>query len=196
LNVIKIPNDFFFYLIHNIGNELADKAAKRAASLPYDSSLHWTPTGIRPDLRGQLLRDWSSDHIIRTEYPYSPSLDLNPIFDLPRMQVSRIFQMRLGHSCLLAHPIWFRPDPTNCPRCDQELETPEHAILLCPERQYARDLFPKDLDLRLAWMSPDQLKIIGDFITRTQTGYPPPPSPLQSPSTNFRTRGSQVHACY
>jgi hypothetical protein len=90
--------------------------------------------------------------------------------------------MRLGHSYLLAHPVWFRPDPANCPRCDLELETTEHAILHCPERQYARDLFPKDLDLNLAWMSPDQLKIIGDFITRTQTGYPPPPSPHLSPS--------------
>jgi hypothetical protein len=98
------------------------------------------------------------------------------------MQASRIFQMRLGHSYLLAHPVWFRPEPSNCPRCDQELETPEHAILRYPERQYARDLFPKDLDLGLAWMSPNELKIIGDFITRTQTGYPPAPSPHPSPT--------------
>jgi hypothetical protein len=138
---------------------------------------------IHPDLRGQLLRDWSSDYTIRTDYPYSPSLDLNPIFDLPRMQATRIFQVRLGHSYLLAHPIWLRPDPANCPRCDLDLETTEHAILHCPERQYVRDLFPKDLDLDLAWMSPDQLKIIGDFIIRTQTGYPPPPTPPQSPPT-------------
>jgi hypothetical protein len=90
------------------------------------------------------------------------------------MQATRIFQMRLGHSYLLAYPVWFRPDPANCPRCDLELETTEHAILRCPERQYARDNFPKDLHLASAWMSPEQLKIIGDFITRTQTGYPPP----------------------
>jgi hypothetical protein len=161
-----------------IGNELADKAAKCAAPLPYDDSLPWTPTGIRPDLRAQLLRDWTSDYTIRTDYSYSPLLDLNPIFDLPRMQAIYIFQMRLGQLYLLAHPIWFRPDPANCPRCDLDLETTEHAILHCPERQYARDLFPKDLDLNLAWISPDQLKIIGDFIICTQTGYPPLPTPL------------------
>jgi hypothetical protein len=63
------------------------------------------------------------------------------------------------------------------------MTTSEHAILHCPERQYARDLFPKDLDLNLAWLSPEQLKIIGDFITRTQTGYPPPPSPPLSNSS-------------
>jgi hypothetical protein len=99
------------------------------------------------------------------------------------MQATRIFQMRLGHSYLLAHPVWFRSDPTNCPRYDLELETTEHAILNCPERQYARDLFPKNLDLSLAWMSPKDLKIIGDFITRTQTGYPPPPSLTLPPLT-------------
>jgi hypothetical protein len=156
-----------------VGNELADKAAKCAATLPCDQSLPWTPTGIRSDLRAQLLQDWLSTHTSRPEYSDSPSLSLNPIFDLPRMQATRIFQMQLSHSYLLAHPVWFRPDPLNCPRCDLELETTEHTILHCPERQYARDLFPKDLDLGLAWMSPEQLKIIGDFIIRTQTGYPP-----------------------
>jgi hypothetical protein len=96
------------------------------------------------------------------------------------VQATRIFQMRRRHSYLLAHPVWFRPDPANCPTCDLELETTEHAILHCPERQYARGLFPKDLNLALAWMSSKQLKIIGDFVTHTQIGYPPPPLPPSS----------------
>jgi hypothetical protein len=64
-----------------------------------------------PDLRGQLLQDWLSTHSPRNNYTYPPTLTLNPIFGLPRMQATRIFQMRLGCSYLLTHPVWFRPDP-------------------------------------------------------------------------------------
>jgi hypothetical protein len=59
------------------------------------------------DLRRQLLRDWSSDYITRTDYPYILSMDLNPIFDLSRIQATRILWMQLGHSYLLAYSIWF-----------------------------------------------------------------------------------------
>jgi hypothetical protein len=45
------------------------------------------------------------------------------------MQASRLFQMRLGKSYLLAHTNWVRPDPQLCPRCDEELEIIEHALL-------------------------------------------------------------------
>jgi hypothetical protein len=71
-----------------------------------------------------------------------------------------------------------RPDPENFPRCDEDLESTEHALLHCPARQHARGRFPADLDLGSAWLTPKLLAIIGDFITHTRTGYPPTPPPL------------------
>jgi hypothetical protein len=58
-----------------------------------------------------------------------------------------------------------------------------HALLTCPERQYARIQFPPDLQLAKASLSPRLLKLIGEYISRTRTGYPPTPpsSPILSP---------------
>jgi hypothetical protein len=173
-----------------LGNDLADNAAKFAATLPPDNSLPWTPTGIRPTIRSQLLIDWMSSVQQRADYPYHPTLEPGPLFDLPRMQASRLFQMRLGKSYLLGHTNWVHPDPEPCPLCNMELETMEHALLTCSARDYARDQFPPDLTLAEAWSSPDILKILGNYITYTRTGYPPSPpsSPAPSPvSQTFST---------
>jgi hypothetical protein len=86
------------------------------------------------------------------------------------MQASRIFQMRLGKSYLLAHTNWVRPGPESCPQCDEELETVEHAFLTCPARQHARDRFLPNLNLAKAWLSPNPLKITGNFITAPVLG--------------------------
>jgi hypothetical protein len=97
-----------------------------------------------------------------------------------RLQASRMFQMRLGKFYLLAHTNLVRPDPDSCPRCDEDLETVDHALLECLARQHARDRFPPNLTLAEAWSSPKLLNILGEYITRARTGCPPspPPSPL------------------
>jgi hypothetical protein len=89
----------------------------------------------------------------------------------------------MGKSCLLGHTNWVRPDPDLCPHCNMELETMEHALLTCPARHCARDQFPPDLTLAEAWSSPNLLKIIGNYITCTRTGYPPSPPSSPAPSS-------------
>ena len=85
----------------------------------------------------------------------------------------RIFQMKLAASYLLGHPNWHRPEPGLCPRCEEEIETTEHAILRCPARQYARGSFPETLDLKSAWYDATETEILAKFVRRTLTAYPP-----------------------
>ena len=47
-----------------------------------------------------------------------------------------------------------------CPRCEEEVEITEHALLRCPARQFARGSFPETLDLKSAWLTPLQLKCL------------------------------------
>jgi hypothetical protein len=144
-----------------LGNELADRLAKQAATLNPDNTLPWTSTGIRPTIHSQLLADLSAHSTSRPGYPYNPTLTPGLIFDVPRMQATRIFQMRLGQFYLLAHTNWLCPEPQSCSRCDEELETIEHALLRYPARQYAKGRFSPGLGLATAWLSPSLLKIIG-----------------------------------
>ena len=58
--------------------------------------------------------------------------------------------MKLAASYPLGHPNWHRPGPGLCPRCEEEIETTEHALLLCLARQYARESFPETLNLKSA----------------------------------------------
>ena len=86
--------------------------------------------------------------------------------------------MRAAKSYLAAHTSWFDkdPDPT-CPRCGMEPETFTHAIPPCPARQRARDLLLKDVSSlahdATTWSDPLLIRALGEFITDTQTGFPP-----------------------
>ena len=81
--------------------------------------------------------------------------------------------MKLAASYLLGHPNWHRPDPGLCPRCEEEIETTEHALLRCPARQYARESFPETLDLKSAWYDATATETLAKFVRRTLTAYPP-----------------------
>ena len=85
----------------------------------------------------------------------------------------RLFQMKLAASYLLGHPNWHRPEPGLCPRCEEEVETTEHALLRCPARQYARGSFPETLDLKSAWYDATATEMLAEFVRRTLTAYPP-----------------------
>ena len=74
--------------------------------------------------------------------------------------------MKLAASYLLGHPNWHRLEPGLCPRCEEEVETNEHAILRCPARQYARGSFPEILDLRSAWYDATETEILAKFVRR------------------------------
>ena len=94
--------------------------------------------------------------------------------------------MKLAASYLLGYPNWHRPDPGLCPRCEEEIETTEHALLRCPARQYARGPFPETLDLRSAWYDYTATEMLAKFVCRILRVSPPEdsgtPNPPSSPT--------------
>ena len=158
-----------------MGNELADAAAKLAAegNPPDNRMFPWSYSHLRSQIRSRLLQEWQVWHKPRDDFPFSPSTKLSAIFSLPRHAATRLFQMKLAASYLLGHPNWHRPDPGLCPRCEEEIETTEHALLRCPARQYARGSFPETLDLKSAWYDATATETLAKSVRRTLTAYPP-----------------------
>ena len=132
------------------------------------------PTLTFAQIRGQLLREWQVWHIPRDDFPFSPTTNPPATFTLSRHAVTRLFQMKLVASYLLVgYPNWHRPDPGLCPRCEEETETTEHALLRCPARQYARGSFPETLDLKSAWYDTTTVEMVAAFVQHTLTAYSP-----------------------
>ena len=142
------------------GNELADAAAKPAADSTPSDDFPWSYSHLRSQIRSQLLREWQVWHMPRDDFPFSPATKLSAIFTLPRHAATRLFQMKLAASYLLGHPNWHRPGPRLCPRCEEEIETTEHALLRCPARQYARGPFPRPWTSSPPGVTPPQLKCL------------------------------------
>ena len=158
-----------------MGNELADAAAKLAAegNPPDNLTFPWSYSHLRSQICSRLLQEWQTWHKLRDDFPFSPSTKLSAIFALARHAATRLFQMNLAASYLLGHPNWHRPDPGLCPRCEEEIETTEHALLRCPARQYARGSSPETLDLKSAWYGATATELLAKFVRRTLTAYPP-----------------------
>ena len=123
---------------------------KLAAEGTPSDDFPWSYSPLRSQIRGQLLREWQVWHKPGDDFPFSPTTKLSAIFTLPRHAATRLFQMKLAASYLLAHPNWHRQDPGLCLRCEEEIETAEYALLRCSARQYARAFFPGTLDHRSA----------------------------------------------
>ena len=81
--------------------------------------------------------------------------------------------MKLAASCILGPPNWHHPDPGLCPRCEEEIETTERALVLCLTRQYARGSFPRTLDLKFAWYDVTATEMLVQYVRRTFTAYLP-----------------------
>ena len=125
-----------------------------------------------------LLQDWAKEDPTPLYYEYPPSLTPHPFMGLGKFVAGRIHQMRSAKSYLAAHPSWSNEDPNlTCPRCENEPETFQHAILTCPARRRDQDLLLKDVsslgqDSNL-WNEPPLLRALGEYITTTRTGLPP-----------------------
>ena len=117
-----------------MGNELADAAAKLAAKgNPLDDLMFpWSYSHLRSQIRGRLLQEWQVWHKPRDGFLFSSSTKLSAIFALPRHAATHLFQMKLAASYLLGYVNWHCPDPGLCPRCEEEIEITELALLLCP----------------------------------------------------------------
>ena len=95
-----------------------------------------TSSHLRSQIRTSSSRSGRSGTDRGVTSPPSPPQSSLPSFTLPRHAATRLFQMKIAVSYLLVHPIWHRPNPGLCPRCE-EIETTEHALLRCLARQYA-----------------------------------------------------------
>jgi len=86
--------------------------------------------------------------------------------------------MRTGASYLAAHVSWWSGDSsTLCPFCEEDDESFQHAILLCPTKAQPRlthlsgvdDIGP-DGPL---WLSVPLLRGCAEYLYATRTGFPP-----------------------
>jgi hypothetical protein len=64
-------------------------------------------------------------------------------------------------------------NPEYCPRCYEDFQSTEYALIHCTAYQYVWDQFSYDLDLASAWVTHNTLLIIGKYkyITQTHTSY-------------------------
>ena len=140
-------------------------------------------------VRSQLLmlEEWNSLHPPPDYYGYPHRLEPHPFMGLDKFIAGRLHQMRAHKSYLAAHPSWWSEDPdTTCPRCRSDVETFEHAILLCPARANHRDRYLEPtLSIHVdspLWDDKEHLHALSQYLSATRTGFPPDmaPSPLPS----------------
>ena len=99
-----------------------------------------TYQALRAALVQLLLADCLSISLpVPPSYLYSSCLTPHAFTGLPRFVCSRIHQMRTGASHLAAYISGSNRDSsTLCPFCEEEDESLEHAILLCPAKAQPR----------------------------------------------------------
>jgi len=126
-----------------------------------------------------LLADWLDlSPPVPLSYPYSACLAPHAFTGLPQIICGRIHQMRTGSSYLAAHVSWWcRDSSTLCRFCEEDNESFQHAILLCPAKAQPRlthlsgvdDIGP-DGPL---WLSVPLLRGLAEYLYATRTGFPP-----------------------
>lgn len=84
--------------------------------------------------------------------------------------------MMSGKSDLCPRPSWDDQDPTTCPRCNEDPESFQHAILSCPERESARVCHLQGVfDLRPDAPPGSSAALLGalsSFFRSTHTAFP------------------------
>ena len=140
-------------------------------------------------VRSQLLmlEEWNSLHPPSGDYGYPHRLEPHPFMGLDKFIAGRLHHMRAHKSYLAAQPSWWSEDPdTSCPRWRSDVETFEHAILLCRARAGHRERYLKPtLSIHAdspLWDNKEHLHALSQYLYATRTGFPPEmaPSPLPS----------------
>lgn len=107
---------------------------------------------------------------------YKFSLTLNPplFMSLDRFTAGRFHQVRAHKGYLAAHRSCQQEHRSPlCPRCYEEDETFQHAILRCPHRKDARARFIPNLrSPDFIWSSPINTPLLAEYIQFTRTAYP------------------------
>jgi len=148
-------------------------------SLPLSREPSITYQALRTPLVQLLLADWL--HIsppVPPTYLYSAWLTPHAFTSLPQFIYGRIHQMRTGASHLTAHISWRNRDSsTLCPFCEEDNQSFQHAILLCPAKVQPHlthlsgvdDISP---DAHL-WLSVPLLRGFAEYLYAICTGFPP-----------------------
>ena len=95
-----------------------------------------TYQALRAPLLQSLLTDWVDiSPPVPLSYPYSACLTPHAFTGLPRFICGRIHQICRGASYLAAHISWrIRDSSTLCPFCEEDYESFQYTILLCPAK--------------------------------------------------------------
>jgi len=138
-----------------------------------------TYQALRAPLILSLLSDWLDlSPPVPLSYSYSACLTPHAFTGLPRFICGRIHQMRSGAGYLAALISWRNRDSsTLCPFCEEDDESLQHTILLCPSKAQPRlthlscvdDIGP-DGPL---WLSVPLLRGLAEYFYATRTGFPP-----------------------
>jgi len=148
-------------------------------SLPLSREPSTTYQALRTPLIQSLLADWLNTSPPATlSYPYSACLTPHAFPGLPRFICGRIHQMATGASHLAAHISWrIRNSNTLCPFCEEDDESFQHAILLCPAHAQPRLTHLSGVDDSGAdaplWHSVPLLRGLAEYLYATCTGFPP-----------------------
>jgi len=138
-----------------------------------------TYQALRAPLLQSPLPDWLDlSPPVPLSYPYSDCLTPHAFTGLPRFICGRMHQMRTGSSYLAAHVSWWSRDSSTIdPFCEEDDESFQHAILLCPAKAQPRlthlagvdDIGP-DGPL---WLLVPLLRVLAEYLYATRTGFPP-----------------------
>jgi len=109
-------------------------------ALPLSRIPSVTYQALRAPLLQSLLADWLDlSPPVPLSYPYSACLTPHAFTGLPQFICGHIHQMRTGSGYLAAHVSWWsRDSSTVCPFCEEDDESFQHAILLCPTKAQPR----------------------------------------------------------
>ena len=134
-------------------------------------------------IRSQNIQEWQAWHKPRDDSPFSLPASTQSSSHSTRSHTS--LSDEVGYFLLLSHPNWHRLDSWLCLRCEEEIETSEHALLLCPACQYTRGSFTGTLDLKSSLYDHTATKMLAKSVRRTFPAYPsgftPPPEDSGAP---------------
>ena len=153
-------------------------ASPDLVALPLSRIPSVTYQALRAPLLQSLLADWLDlSPPVPLSYPYSACITPHAFTGLPLFISGRIHQMRTGASYLATHVSWqSRDSSTLCPFCEEDDESFQQPILLCPAKAQPRlthlsgvdDIGP-DGPL---WLLVPLLRVLAEYLYATHTGFP------------------------
>lgn len=152
-----------------VGNELADRAAKIASSMPIQQNqIASNSQDIRTLIRKKIEQHWNEKWINSAQTSKLFNIRTNTFTLPPTSKLNRRDQvittrLRIGHTKLTHSYLLNKTDPPKCDRCDQLL-TINHLILQCPSFRQARTSNKITDNLKDGLNDEDEVRKIINFI--------------------------------